>query len=356
MDVPGEVLMIQAGEHLLLSLWVDHEFEAEVGPIRRGAGRRTAHARPQRADPAGGRRGARHRARPPAPTPCRPASSESGVATRDTSGTRTATGGRSPTTPARSDRWCCHDRRRPTRRPSSATRGAGRRASPTGGWLLGALHARFATGDFATGLALANAIGAAAEEANHHPDLDLRYPRPTVRLVSHDVGRGDPARPATWPAGSASCRGRAGVAADPTKRQGARARARHAPTPRAVLPFWAAVLDFKHARGRPEVIDPDGRITDALVPADRAARRAPAAVPPRPRGADRAGAGRGSTRRWRPAGRWSPTSTRRLLGARRRRGQQGLRLHSGRAARGLIGCWDRRSRILGRVGEWLTGG
>ncbi|MDQ4053376.1 MAG: VOC family protein [Actinomycetota bacterium] len=38
MDVPGEVLMIQAGEHLLLSLWVDHEFEAEVGEIRRGAG------------------------------------------------------------------------------------------------------------------------------------------------------------------------------------------------------------------------------------------------------------------------------------------------------------------------------
>jgi catechol 2,3-dioxygenase-like lactoylglutathione lyase family enzyme len=38
LDVPGEVLMIQAGEHLLLSLWAEQEFEAEVGPIRRGAG------------------------------------------------------------------------------------------------------------------------------------------------------------------------------------------------------------------------------------------------------------------------------------------------------------------------------
>lgn len=38
MDEPGDVLMIQTGEHLLLSLWVDREFEAEVGPIRRGAG------------------------------------------------------------------------------------------------------------------------------------------------------------------------------------------------------------------------------------------------------------------------------------------------------------------------------
>jgi len=38
MDVPGDVLMIQAGEHLVLSLWVETAFEGEVGPIRRGDG------------------------------------------------------------------------------------------------------------------------------------------------------------------------------------------------------------------------------------------------------------------------------------------------------------------------------
>jgi catechol 2,3-dioxygenase-like lactoylglutathione lyase family enzyme len=38
MDVPGEVLMIRAGEHLVLSLWDETEFEAEVGPINRGPG------------------------------------------------------------------------------------------------------------------------------------------------------------------------------------------------------------------------------------------------------------------------------------------------------------------------------
>ena len=37
-DVPGDVLMIQAGQHLLFSLWVEPHFEAEVGPIRRGPG------------------------------------------------------------------------------------------------------------------------------------------------------------------------------------------------------------------------------------------------------------------------------------------------------------------------------
>ncbi|MGO1226187.1 MAG: 4a-hydroxytetrahydrobiopterin dehydratase [Brachybacterium sp.] len=50
------------------------------------------------------------------------------------------------------------------------------------------LTAGFATGDFATGLDLVNRIGAAAEKANHHPDLTLTYPEVTVTLTSHDVG------------------------------------------------------------------------------------------------------------------------------------------------------------------------
>jgi catechol 2,3-dioxygenase-like lactoylglutathione lyase family enzyme len=38
LDVPGEVVMIKVGEHLVLSLWDAAEFEAEVGPIARGDG------------------------------------------------------------------------------------------------------------------------------------------------------------------------------------------------------------------------------------------------------------------------------------------------------------------------------
>jgi catechol 2,3-dioxygenase-like lactoylglutathione lyase family enzyme len=38
LDVPGEVVMIRAGERLLLSLWAESGFEQEVGPVRRGAG------------------------------------------------------------------------------------------------------------------------------------------------------------------------------------------------------------------------------------------------------------------------------------------------------------------------------
>ena len=58
------------------------------------------------------------------------------------------------------------------------------------GWvyLLGGLQTRIRTPDFASGLSLVNAIGAAAEEMNHHPDLDLRYSHVDVTTSSHDVG------------------------------------------------------------------------------------------------------------------------------------------------------------------------
>ncbi|HTH04378.1 MAG TPA: 4a-hydroxytetrahydrobiopterin dehydratase [Ilumatobacteraceae bacterium] len=51
-----------------------------------------------------------------------------------------------------------------------------------------ALHTRYKSGDFVTGLKLVNEIGDAAEAANHHPDLDLRYPHLDIHLSSHDAG------------------------------------------------------------------------------------------------------------------------------------------------------------------------
>ena len=52
----------------------------------------------------------------------------------------------------------------------------------------GTVHARFATGSFAAGIALVNRIGILADAANHHPDVDLRYPTVDVRLTTHDAG------------------------------------------------------------------------------------------------------------------------------------------------------------------------
>jgi 4a-hydroxytetrahydrobiopterin dehydratase len=54
--------------------------------------------------------------------------------------------------------------------------------------LFETLRTRFRTGSFSTGLELVNRIGELAEEANHHPDVDLRYPTVAVTLWSHDAG------------------------------------------------------------------------------------------------------------------------------------------------------------------------
>ena len=43
--------------------------------------------------------------------------------------------------------------------------------------LQSGIHARFETGSFAAGVRLVDAIGAAADEVNHHPDVTLTYPR-----------------------------------------------------------------------------------------------------------------------------------------------------------------------------------
>lgn len=45
----------------------------------------------------------------------------------------------------------------------------------------------FSTGSFAKGVALVDEIGRLADDANHHPDVDLRYPGVSVRLSTHDV-------------------------------------------------------------------------------------------------------------------------------------------------------------------------
>ena len=49
-------------------------------------------------------------------------------------------------------------------------------------------QACFATGSFARGAQLVDAIGRLADAANHHPDVDLRYSSVTVALSTHEIG------------------------------------------------------------------------------------------------------------------------------------------------------------------------
>jgi 4a-hydroxytetrahydrobiopterin dehydratase len=117
------------------------------------------------------------------------------------------------------------------------------------GWayLLGGLQTRIHTGDFTTGLAVVNAIGAAAEDMNHHPDVNLRYDGVDVRVTSHDE-RGvtdrdiQLARVVTSIATDADLRldsvnvSRLELALDTPARD-------------SVAPFWAAVLAMDHLAG-----------------------------------------------------------------------------------------------------------
>lgn len=124
------------------------------------------------------------------------------------------------------------------------------------GWayLLGGLQTRIRTKDFAAGLALVDAIGAAAEAMDHHPDLDLRYTHVDVRLRSHDVGAvtGRDLRLARTISTLAADAGTATESASVSRIE----LALDTPEQAAVKPFWSAVLAMEAAGD--ELRDPYG--------------------------------------------------------------------------------------------------
>src|SRR6476659_5361249 len=123
-------------------------------------------------------------------------------------------------------------------------------------WMVGTLEARYETGGFATGLELVNRIGAAAEEADHHPDLTLTWPLVHVRLVSHDAG-GVTSRDIAMARRITEIAADLGVTPTPEKLSKLEFALDVADRPAAVR-FWAAVLGYDVADDD-AVEDPDGR-------------------------------------------------------------------------------------------------
>jgi len=62
------------------------------------------------------------------------------------------------------------------------------RKSP--GWALegGMIRRTFTFKDFVEAMAFVNKVAEAAEAADHHPDIDIRYSKVTLALVTHDAG------------------------------------------------------------------------------------------------------------------------------------------------------------------------
>jgi len=58
------------------------------------------------------------------------------------------------------------------------------------GWLEvnGALEREFQFADFAEALAFVNRVGAAAEAADHHPDIEIHWNRVKLRWWTHVTG------------------------------------------------------------------------------------------------------------------------------------------------------------------------
>ena len=128
--------------------------------------------------------------------------------------------------------------------------------------LLQGLETWWVAPSFSEAAAFAGEVAAAADAADHHPDLEVRYPgRVHVRLTSHDAG-GLTDRDAKLAATISELAAARGLSAEP----GATTRlevAIDALDIGAVLPFWRAAMAYKDGRADDdgvvrEIRDPDG--------------------------------------------------------------------------------------------------
>ena len=64
------------------------------------------------------------------------------------------------------------------------------RLSSLPGWQIegGELTRTFTHADFRAALGFVNKVGEMAEQAGHHPDIDIRYNKVRLGLVTHDAG------------------------------------------------------------------------------------------------------------------------------------------------------------------------
>lgn len=159
-----------------------------------------------------------------------------------------------------------------------------------------ALHARFRTGDFVTGLQFVTAVTEAAEAADHHPDVTLTYPYVDLKLVSHDVS-GVTQRDIDLARRISEIARERGIDAQPSAVTEIELALDTADVA-ALGPFWAALLTgSRDSVDGDDVVDPGGRVpllwfqhTDAhetprqrfhidlWVPHDQAEERIAAAV------------------------------------------------------------------------------
>ncbi len=123
--------------------------------------------------------------------------------------------------------------------------------------LLQGIHARFRTGDFTAGVRFVEAIGAAADAANHHPDITLTYPVVDVSLLSHDVSLVTE-RDLALAARISEIAADQGIGADPSGLQQLEL-CLDSPDHHRVQPFWRDLLAYEDGDSTDDISDPTGR-------------------------------------------------------------------------------------------------
>ena len=107
-------------------------------------------------------------------------------------------------------------------------------------------------------LDLVAAIGAAAEEADHHPDVDWRYRHVFVRTTTHAAGNHVTDRDTALAARISTLAAERGLRAVPADARSYEIGV-DAPDPAALAESWAAALGYRVGPQDDEVTDPFGR-------------------------------------------------------------------------------------------------
>ena len=119
--------------------------------------------------------------------------------------------------------------------------------------VLGTVQATFRAVSFPGAAALISAIADAAEAADHHPDIDMRYPnRVRVVFTTHATG-GLSTLDVQLAREISTLAAQAGATNEPTVAQGVEMAIDTLDADR-IRPFWAAVLGYKVIDGN--VVDP----------------------------------------------------------------------------------------------------
>ncbi|GAA1362581.1 hypothetical protein GCM10009596_22320 [Arthrobacter rhombi] len=122
---------------------------------------------------------------------------------------------------------------------------------------VGALVTAYAFETSAAAVGFIAAVGALAEEQNHHPDLEWRYDTVFLGVSSHDAGRKVTAKDTRLAAAASAAAQRCGGHAEPHRHTTVEL-CLDTHDPSRIAGFWSRALGYRAAENG-DLVDPEGR-------------------------------------------------------------------------------------------------